>query len=284
MCRKKIKVSFIYDYTHISVRRFIIILAMAILFGDIVFGPLKSRRFGVSLGINLLPLDNKVCNFNCIYCECGWTDLKAAEVKYLPLNEIVVSMEERFREISASHQHIDSITFAGNGEPTMHPQFAEVMDATVSLRNKFLTGVKISVLSNAALLGKEKVFNALMKADLPVLKLDAGTNEMFKRIDKPLSSKNIEWYIERIRKFEGRLAIQTLFLQGEYEGKTIDNTSLEEVNAWIKALKEINPAQVMIYTLDRETPAKNIRKISHEKLAEIGRLAKQNGINATVYE
>ncbi|MGZ3862095.1 MAG: radical SAM protein [Bacteroidia bacterium] len=257
---------------------------MAILFGDIVFGPLKSRRFGVSLGINLLPLDNKVCNFNCIYCECGWTDLKSVDVKYLPPEEITSAMKERFKEIAAGNKHIDSITFAGNGEPTMHPQFAEIMDNTVSLRNQFLPGVKITVLSNAALLGKEKVFNALLKADLPVLKLDAGTNEMFRRIDKPLSSKNIDWYISNLKKFNGKLAVQTLFLQGEYERKTVDNTTPEEITAWIMALKEINPKQVMIYTLDRETPAQNLHKVSSEKLQEICNRAKQEGINAVVYE
>ncbi len=257
---------------------------VAILFGDIVFGPLKSRRFGISLGINLLPLNNKVCNFNCIYCECGWTDLKSAEVEYLPASEIIHAMEERFGEIAAQSKRIDSITFAGNGEPTMHPQFAEIMDATVALRNKFLPGLKITVLSNGALLGKERVFNAFLKVDLPVLKLDAGTNEMFKRIDKPLSSKDIDWYIENLKKFNGRLAVQTLFLTGQHEGKVIDNASDEEVDAWISALKEINPQQVMIYTLDRETPAEDLHKISQGKLQEICEKAREAGINATVYE
>lgn len=256
---------------------------MAILFGDIVFGPIKSRRFGGSLGINLLPLDNKVCNFNCIYCECGWTNLGSVEVRFLPATRIISAMEERFKEIATEKKQIDSITFAGNGEPTMHPQFSEIMEATVLLRNKFLPGVKITVLSNAALIGKEKVFNTLKKADLLVLKLDAGTNEMFKRIDKPLSSKDIEWYIGKLKKFDGRLVIQTLFLTGENERKTIDNTTTEEIAAWIKALEEIKPQEVMIYSLDRETPAKDLHKVPPEKLQEICNRVKQKGINATVY-
>jgi wyosine [tRNA(Phe)-imidazoG37] synthetase (radical SAM superfamily) len=166
---------------------------MAILFDNIVFGPLNSRRFGVSLGINLLPLKNKVCNFNCIYCECGWTDLKSFDINYFDSKEVIAAIEKRFKQLANDNTHIDSITFAGNGEPTMHPQFVTIIDATIELRNLYLPGIKITVLSNATLLGNRSVFDSLKKVDLKVMKLDAGTTDMLIKIDKPLSSKKIDW-------------------------------------------------------------------------------------------
>lgn len=256
---------------------------MAILFDDIIFGPIKSRRFGVSLGINLLPLKNKVCNFNCIYCECGWTDLKSFEIEYFDSNKIISSIENRFKELSKNQTHIDSITFAGNGEPTMHPKFSIIIDAVIDLRNLYLPHIKITVLSNATLLGNHAVFDSLKKVDSKVMKLDAGTTEMLKKIDKPLSSKKIDWYIEKLKEFKGDLIIQTMFLKGYYDGQYIDNTSPEELAAWIKALKEINPQAVMIYTIDRDTPAKMLEKISIEKLNSICDMVKSTGIKAVVY-
>lgn len=256
---------------------------MAILFDDIVFGPLKSRRFGTSLGINLLPITNKVCNFNCIYCECGWTDLKSAEVTYLDTEKILEAIEQRFSKIASEKMPLDCITFAGNGEPTMHPKFAEIIDAVLILRDKYLPGIKVAVLSNSALLGNTKVFNALKKVDLRVMKLDAGSNNLFTKINKPLSSKNIEWYVEKLKEFKGNLIIQTIFLKGTYNNEYIDNTGDEEVKQWIKLLKEINPEQVMIYTIDRETPAKQLEIIPVEKLNAICEKVNAAGIKAKVY-
>lgn len=256
---------------------------MSVLFNDIVFGPIASRRFGVSLGINLLPLKNKVCNFNCIYCECGWTDLKSLKISYLSSEQIIQAIEERFKDISHHKIHIDSITFSGNGEPTMHPKFSAIMDATIRLRDQYLPGIKITVLSNSTLLGNKSVFESLKKADLKVMKLDAGTTEMLNKIDKPLSSKNIDWYIQKLKELKGDLIIQTIFLKGFYEGEYIDNTRPEELTEWIKALKEINPQSVMIYTIDRDTPVKSLEKISNEKLHEICDKVTASGIKANVY-
>jgi wyosine [tRNA(Phe)-imidazoG37] synthetase (radical SAM superfamily) len=256
---------------------------MPILFDNIVFGPLNSRRFGVSLGINLLPLKNKVCNFNCIYCECGWTNLKSFNINYFDSKEVIAAIEKRFKQLANDNTHIDSITFAGNGEPTMHPQFATIIDAVIELRNLYLPGIKITVLSNATLLGNRSVFASLKKVDLKVMKLDAGSTEMLIKIDKPLSSKKIDWYIQKLKELKGELIIQTIFLKGFNDGEYIDNTTLEELSEWLKALKEINPQSVMIYTIDRETPAKELEKIPVEKLNDICAMVNANGIKAQVY-
>jgi wyosine [tRNA(Phe)-imidazoG37] synthetase (radical SAM superfamily) len=256
---------------------------MAILFGDIVFGPVKSRRFGVSLGINLLPLSNKVCNFNCIYCECGWTDLQKAEVTYFPAEEILQSIEDQFKHIISVGSRIDHITFAGNGEPTMHPQFADIIEATVQLRNRYMPSIKIAVLSNGALLAKKRVIEALKLVDQRVMKLDAGTNDTFQKIDMPLASRPISWYIEKYKEFNGDLTVQTIFLKGIHNNHYIDNTIPEEINEWIKALQEIKPSQVMMYTIDRETPAAHLKKIPAEELKNICDYARANGVNANIY-
>lgn len=256
---------------------------MAILFHDIVFGPIKSRRFGTSLGINLLPLENKVCNFNCIYCECGWTDLKQGKIIYFPKNKIEEAIENHFKDLSAKQEKIDSITFAGNGEPTMHPDFLEIIKSTVTLRNKYLPNVDITVLSNSALLGNKKVMEGLMLADKRVMKLDAGSDRLLNEINLPLSNHDIRWYIEKLKSFNGNVIIQTIFLKGYNNGKYIDNTTPEELHQWLHALLEIKPKEVMIYTIDRETPAKDLEKIEPEKLQEICDMAIKHGINASVY-
>lgn len=253
------------------------------LFHEIIFGPIESRRFGSSLGINLLPLDNKICNFNCIYCECGWTDLRSVDSKFFPEKQIIDAMEKRFSEISKEKKKPQAITFAGNGEPTMHPAFDKIIDKTVELRDKYLPGIKIVVLSNAALLSNKKVFNALKKADLRVMKLDAGSEELFQMIDQPLSMKKLNDHVERLMEFDGKLSIQTIFLKGNFNNVRIDNTSDHEVEKWIGLLKRIHPESVMIYTIDRATPVKELEKISEEKLNEICDNVKNAGINAKVY-
>lgn len=256
---------------------------MAILFDNIVFGPVNSRRFGKSLGINLLPLDNKVCNFNCIYCECGWTDLNKEKIIYLPTEVIIKSITEQFKNLSCIEHKIDSITFAGNGEPTMHPEFLQIIQFVIKLRDTYLPNVKIVVLSNGALMGNKKVMEALLLVDLPVLKLDAGSDNLFRKINLPLANRDINWYCEKLQSFNGKVTIQTIFFKGIYEKTYIDNTTLEEVNLWIKLLKKINPKEVMIYTIDRSTPAKNLEKISLERLNEICAMVNNEGIKATVY-
>ena len=253
------------------------------LFDEIIFGPLKSRRFGKSLGVNLLPLDNKVCNFNCIYCECGWTDLSSKKVSYTLFESVVEAMEKKFQELSLKKDFPDAITFAGNGEPTMHPKFPEVIDVTIKLRDKYMPDVKIVVLSNGVLMNKREIADALLKIDLCVMKLDAGTDELFRVIDQPLNNKELSWYVNNLKKLGDRLMIQSIFLKGRYKGKQIDNTEEENLNCWINYLKELKPKQVMIYTLDRETPAEGLSKIDKSVLDVICNRVKQAGISAEVY-
>lgn len=256
---------------------------MSILFNDVVFGPISSRRFGTSLGINVLPLNNKVCNFNCIYCECGWTEIKNKKIDYLQVDIIGEAIEHRFNVLSNEGPAIDSITFAGNGEPTMHPDFLRVMELTVRYRDQYLQGIPITVLSNAELLSKKKVIEALMLADKRVLKLDAGDNKLFKLIDMPLSNRDLDWYIGKLASFKAPIIIQSIFLKGYYDGNYIDNSGEENVNLWMEALAKISPEQVMIYTIDRETPVKNLMKIDRGTLDNICGKVINQGIKAKVY-
>lgn len=254
-----------------------------ILFDKVIFGPVKSRRLGVSLGINLLPTDSKLCNFNCIYCECGWTDLKhAPKVKFHSRDDVKKNLEEALIRLKDNAIAIDTITFAGNGEPTMHPEFHKIMDDTILLRNSYFPDTKIAVLTNAAMLNNQRVVNALNRADQLILKLDAGTEEMFQKINQPLARRSLRWIVEHLHYFNGNFIVQTLFLKGEHNGVHVDNTTDEEVNEWLKIIREIHPETVMLYSLDRTTPAKNLEKIPAEKLKEIAMSVNNMGINTIV--
>jgi wyosine [tRNA(Phe)-imidazoG37] synthetase (radical SAM superfamily) len=188
---------------------------MSILFDDIVFGPVNSRRLGVSLGINLLPVGSKFCTFNCIYCECGWSHENSGAGRSLPSRELVRErLEERLRAMQESGAHPDAITFAGNGEPTIHPLFPEILDDAIELKDKYFPEARVSVLSNASTLDKPAVFNALRKTGNSILKLDAGTEEMFRLINGPRSGITLHDIISKLVEFRGELIIQTLFLRG----------------------------------------------------------------------
>lgn len=256
---------------------------MAILFDQIVFGPVKSRRLGNSLGVNLLPLDNKICNFNCIYCECGWTDLKKKSVRFIDAETIITAAEQQFKLLADRNVKIDNITFAGNGEPTMHPNFGEIIHTISILRDKYLPGIPITLLSNGALIGKKNVINGLQYADKLILKLDAGTDEMFNKIDMPLGQKKLANYVSQIKKLNNPVTIQTMFLKGSCNGINIDNSQPAEVEKWLELLQEISPAEVQIYTLDREPPAQTLIKISETELNRISRKVEQKGIKSKVY-
>jgi wyosine [tRNA(Phe)-imidazoG37] synthetase (radical SAM superfamily) len=256
---------------------------MAILFEQLVFGPVNSRRFGVSLGINVLPNDNKLCNFNCIYCECGWTDLRSVKNKFVDKEILKNEMEQRFAQLHQQKKHFDAITFAGNGEPTMHPDFPEIIAYTCMLRDKYFPEVKVIVLSNSSMLANEPVFKALQKADLRVMKLDAGSNEMFRIIDQPLNKHDLNWVIEKLLQFKGDLYIQTMFLHGNYNNVSVDNTTEAEVNLWLNHLQQLKPKHVMIYTLDRGAPASNLQKVSKSVLDAICERVIKLGISAKVY-
>lgn len=254
------------------------------LFDEIIFGPVKSRRFGISLGINLLPLTSKLCSFDCIYCECGLTGHeKGSKPGLYILDQILTALESRLQGLKSNNVIPDAITFAGNGEPTMHPDFESIIDGVVVLRDKYFPDARITVLSNATLLNRAKVKDSLLKADNNVLKLDAGTNETFQAINRPVNHISLEEVVDRLIEFDGNLIIQTLFLRGMIEGKAVDNTLPEEVAEWLKLLVRIKPKNVMLYPIDRLTPYATLEKVSHDELQAIADQVIALGIPAQVF-
>lgn len=253
------------------------------LFDETIFGPIYSRRLGNSLGINLLPCNRKICSFDCVYCECGWT-LNEVEQKGMPERRMVKNLlEKKLIDLTNTHNIPDSLTFAGNGEPTLHPNFNEIIDDTINLRNHYFPKAKISVLSNATQINKPEILSALLKIENRILKLDAGSNEMFQRINHPSSAITLQDIITGLLSFKGNVTIQTLFLRGNISGLPIDNTTEKEINLWLEHLKIINPERVMIYPIARNTPLDNIEIISKEELDQIGRKVQSLGIETEIY-
>lgn len=256
---------------------------MSILFDEIVFGPIHSRRLGTSLGMNLLPYNGKLCSFDCIYCECGYNKDNRTKTSLPTRDEVKAALEHKLIQLVKDGVLPDVITFAGNGEPTMHPQFSNIIDDTIELRDKYVPDAKISVLTNATNIGREKVFAALKKVENNILKLDSAFIDTVRLIDVPTSSAySIERQMELFNKFEGNFILQTMFLRGEHNGKIVDNTTEEEILAWLEVIKKTNPKEVMIYTIDRETPEKNLRKVSLEELQAIGKRVEQLGIKINI--
>lgn len=254
------------------------------LFEQIVFGPIKSRRLGISLGLNLLPENEKHCTFNCLYCECGWTTPKDKRcVSFPPRDIIKAELEKRLKAISEKGSFIDAITYAGNGEPTIHPDFTDVMKDVVELRNIYFPDAKIVVLSNGTMTGNESIRNALMKADVNQLKLDAGTEETFQKLNNPIIKITLNEIIENYKKFNGNLTIQTLFTKAKYKGDIIDNTQPNEVKAWLEKLKILKPNLVIIYPIAREAPLSEVEKISPEVLQQIGEQVEEAGLKVEIY-
>ncbi|MEN8139310.1 MAG: radical SAM protein [Bacteroidota bacterium] len=253
------------------------------LFDKTIFGPIKSRRFGDSLGINLLPNDYKLCNLDCVYCECGWTLPSDKKVQFPSFEEVAEEFDNYLIDLKSKNVNVDSFTFAGNGEPTIHPDFPKIIELTLALRDLHFPKANVAVLSNGILINRKEVREALHKADLPVMKLDAGTDKTYHLIDRPKSKKTLDYLVKYYKELEGKIVIQTLFVKGEYEGDSFDNTTEEEVSAWIEMVKEINPSDVMIYSLERDTPSDNLEKISHDKLEEIAKRVEKEGIKASVY-
>lgn len=254
------------------------------LWGDIVFGPIKSRRLGISLGINLLPGNLKICTFNCVYCECGWgEEIDAIEDKVFTYDEIISTLEDRMKQLKSMGETIDSITYAGNGEPTMHPDFARITDHVIALRDTYFPNAKTACLSNSTLAYDATVRNALLKLDNIMLKLDAGSQEMFDIINRPFTPIDMDDIVEHLIEFKGKLTIQTLFLKGEYEGEIIDNTSESEIKLWLDKIVAIQPQKVIIYPIDRSTPARHLQKLSNEQMQEIAHRVEELGLKCEIY-
>ena len=249
------------------------------LFDKIIFGPVSSRRLGVSLGINLLPNNCKLCNFDCIYCECGWTPDDRSMIKsFHPRSLVKLMLESKVKEMKQKQEKLDVITFAGNGEPTMHPDFEGVIEDTIIIRGQYFPEAKIAVLSNSTLLHKEPVFRALQKIEMNILKLDSMFEHTIELINQPHGKMDPDKLIQLLKRFNGRLIIQTLFLRGEIDGKEIDNTTEKEISAWLSALRIIQPEMVMIYTFARDTPAENLEKVTKNELEQIAQKVHGLGI------
>ena len=255
------------------------------LFDKIVFGPVKSRRLGVSLGINLLPNEVKLCNLNCIYCECGWSH-KETDVKpyFHDRRKVYEKLSERLRQMKDDGEVLDVITFAGNGEPTMHPDFEGVIEDTVELRNHFFPKAKIAVLSNATMLHKESVVKALKKVDQNILKMDAAFDETIQLLNQPPKGFTVEKLMSQLKQFEGHFILQTLFVKGRYQGQLLNNSDTRHVDAWLEKIKELRPGKVMIYTIARDTPAPGLSKVSPERLHEIAEKVEALGIETQISE
>ncbi len=253
------------------------------LFDKIIFGPVKSRRLGVSLGINLLTTNVKVCSFDCIYCECGRTPKEYEEKVTLPKrDEVREKLEATLKNMVAGNQLPDVITFAGNGEPTLHPEFAGIIDDTIELRDQLTPNARIAVLSNATMLHKKPVFNALLKIKDNIQKLDSAFEETVQLLDSPNKNFSLNKVVQQLTAFNGKVIIQTMFVRGSFNGKKIDNTTEKEISAWIELLQKIKPSQVMIYTIDRDTPINTLKKVSFEKLNSIADRVKNAGIDVQV--
>ncbi len=254
------------------------------LFDRIIFGPVKSRRLGVSLGINLLPASRKVCNFNCIYCECGWTLDSSKDKSPLPKrDEIYKALDIKLSELKSKNTPPDVITFAGNGEPTLHPDFPVIVDDCIELRNKYFPEARIAVLSNSTTITNPSIREALLKVDQNILKLDSGFDLTVRVHNQPRVNVKVAELIDNLRGFNGQLIIQTLFLRGSYKGKSIDNTTPEEIEAWLKAIEMIKPYEVMIYTISRDTPDGGLlEKVSAADLRRIAQMVNRLGIKTSI--
>jgi len=251
------------------------------LFNDIVFGPVSSRRLGVSLGINLLPLHEKNCNFNCVYCECGWTPgvYKEAMPSY---SQFVAALKNKLEQMKKNGDNLDVITFAGNGEPTLHKEFAAIVDATIELRNSFYPHANIAVLSNGTRLYSESVVNALRKVETNIQKIDSAFIETVAIINLPATKVDPKEVAQQLRMFEGNVSVQTMFIRGEHRGKQFDNTTDKELEALIELYKIASPKNIMIYCISRDTPSDSLEKVTKDELDEIAEKIRKEGFEVHV--
>ncbi|MDR0509524.1 MAG: radical SAM protein [Rikenellaceae bacterium] len=253
---------------------------MTALYDQIIFGPVRSRRLGLSLGVNLLPVDNKICSFECIYCECGWSRPEG-RMRFNARDDVRRELEARLNGMVAAGTPPDAVTFAGNGEPTLHPHFEAIIDDALALRERLCPSARISVLSNATAIDREDVRRALLRVDNNILKLDSAIDATVQLIDNPHSSYSVAETVRLMKLFGGRLVIQTMFLRGECRGMWVDNTTEEEIETWLGALREVKPQRVMIYAIDRDTPLDTLQKVPLDQLEAIARRVRDEGMECS---
>ncbi|MDD2961959.1 MAG: radical SAM protein [Muribaculaceae bacterium] len=257
---------------------------VTILFHETIFGPIHSRRLGTSLGVNLSPTDGKVCSFDCIYCEAGYNSQGQGQ-NGLPSREMVKkALSSKLKQMKENDAPLDVITFSGNGEPTVHPHFKEIIQDTLMLRDRFYPEVKVSVLTNSSFLTNAKVVQALKTVDNNIVKLDSAIISTMRIINAPVNVDVVPaGIIADLKQFEGQCIIQTMLLRGEHNGKKFDNTTDEELDALIEAYKEIKPRSVMIYSIDRKTPEENLEKISQDEMQRIATKIRNAGIEVETF-
>lgn len=250
-----------------------------ILFHSTIFGPIHSRRLGVSLGVNLMPSDGKICSFDCLYCEAGFNAQGPGEAGLPSAEQVATDLEAKLAEMQQAGDPLDVITFSGNGEPTLHPAFPEIVDIVIRLRDKYYPQAKISVLSNSTRIFDPAVADALRRVDNNILKLDSAVEETMRLIDRPGSRDfTVQRVVDSLRQFAGQAIIQTMFLRGEHNGQPVDNTTPTEVDALIEAYKDIKPREVMIYSIDRSTPEEKLQKVERPELEQIAARISAAGI------
>ena len=255
---------------------------MTSLYDNIIFGPIRSRRLGLSLGVNLLPIESKLCSFDCIYCECGWNADHPGKRRFNAREDVYKMLDETLSKMVADGTPPDVITFAGNGEPTMHPDFENIIADTIALRDKHCPKAKVSVLSNATQIHREDVRRALLRVDNNILKLDSAFDDTVQLVNKPQGAYTVARTVELLKAFDGEFILQTMFLRGEYLGRGVDNTTEEEVAAWLKLVEEMRPKRVMVYSLDRDTPCPTLEKVEREELQRIAERVEALGIECSV--
>ncbi len=246
---------------------------MTIIYPSPIFGPVHSRRLGISLGINLMPADGKICTFDCIYCECGFNNDFRPTLPRPTRTEVATALENKLKEMQTQGQLPDVLTFAGNGEPTAHPDFKEIISDTIELRNRYCPNAKVSVLSNATRIGKPEVREALLMVDNNILKLDTVSEDYIRATDRPVGAYSVKGVIEQMKAFNGHCIVQTMFMHSRFGG-----TEEALVAPWLDALAYIKPEKVMIYTIDRETPDKSLSKATHKELDSICQRVEALGI------
>lgn len=229
---------------------------------ETVFGPIRSRRLGSSLGINLLPTKGKLCNFDCIYCECGWNADGRGDTRLPSAAEVRRKLEDKLADILLNGTRLDSITFSGDGEPTLNPEFPRIIEDTLKLRDAYCPEAKVSVLSNAARLGAPGVIEALKKVDNPILKLDAPTDALAARINRPAPGYSISSVLENLEKFDGNFILQTMFLKSA----DFDSSDPKVLDGWMSLVRYLHPREVMVYTIDRPTPQEGLQKFTAEEM------------------
>ena len=255
---------------------------MTIIYPSPIFGPIHSRRLGVSLGINLLPADGKCCSFDCVYCECGFNHDFVPKKKMPNREEVREALEAQLIKMAKEGPKPDVFTFAGNGEPTLNPQFPEIIDDTLALRDKYFPEAKVSVLTNATQITRQPVFDALCKVDNNICKLDTVSMDYIQDFDRPNGKYDLSAIISRLKEFGSRCIIQTMFMKGECEGKSASNVGDDFVAPWLMTIEAIQPREVMIYTIDRETPAQGLQKATPEELDAIGNRVRRIGLTCKV--